>query len=650
MICSFFFNPFFASDVFIETDMEFGRGILRKVGSTCLVYTPRHVIEDTDDIYVSGRFKRDIEVSLLTQYPQDLAVLMIPANAVDICQESSWRDGGDRVSAIINSSKKATLSFRKKNGGMTEYDLDIVQKEIHSYFYVKLSDSKKSIKQGMSGSTVYVSNYPIGMLVSVNDGIGKILRIDEITNISQSVVSKYESELEKVVRNSEMVTPSIKNSNTNSILLNSTSVIQEFKGQIAKGAENEFKILAAGNTAYRLTNVEQKENVSLKLEFLNPGEKKLFGTPSFSTNKKRVFGFGTVDSGEHIVKITGKRGAGTYHLILEVVATPEALVGDTNFLENGDSAKGFISAGTVAYYKILSKGNTAYRLTNVIQSEKVHLGLEFLNPGEKKLFAVNSFNTDRKGVYGFGTVDSGEHILKITGKSGVGTYHLKLDVVATPEELVSDANFLENGDSAKGFISAGTIAFYKILSKGNTAYRLSSVKQSKKVHLGLEFLNPDEKSLFRAASFNTSKKKVLGFGTIESGEHILKITGKRGVGTYHLKLDVVATPEELVGDANFLESGDSAKGFISAGTTAYYKILSQGKTAYRLTSAKQNEKVTLRLEFLNPDGKKLFGKSTFITNKKNVFEFSAKESGEHILRITGKKGVGTYHFKLEESQ
>ena len=119
----------YASDVFIETDMEFGRGMLRAVGNECLVYTPKHVVEDSDGIYVSGRFKRDIEANLLTTYPQDLAVLSIPKSDIALCQESSWKDGGARVSAILNSISKAKLSFRKKNGGLTEYDLKIVAKE-----------------------------------------------------------------------------------------------------------------------------------------------------------------------------------------------------------------------------------------------------------------------------------------------------------------------------------------------------------------------------------------------------------------------------------------------------------------------------------------------------------------------------------------
>ena len=424
-----FITSTYASDVFIETDMEFGRGILRAVGNECLVYTPKHVVEDSAGIFVSGRFKRDVEASLLTTYPQDLAVLSIPQNDIELCQESTWKDGGARVSAILNSASKAKLSFRKKNGGLTEYDLKIVEKGIHTYFHVKLDNSKKSIKQGMSGSTIYVGSYPIGMLVSVNDGIGKVLRLDDITNISQSVVSTFESQLDKVSRESGLVTKktTLNNSTKSLPIINRREQI--IKGEIAEGAVQQFNILSMGNTAYKLTNQKQSDNVQMTFEFLNPGEKSLYRSGYFKANEKKVFGFGTEEAGEHILKITGNRGVGSFNLKLEEVATTEELTGDANIIGHNDSAKGFISQGAVAYYRILSKGNTAYKLTNQKQSDSVQMTFEFLNPGEKSLYRSGYFKANEKKVFGFGTEEAGEHILKITGSNGVGRFNLKLEEV-----------------------------------------------------------------------------------------------------------------------------------------------------------------------------------------------------------------------------
>ncbi|KGJ90257.1 hypothetical protein [Thalassotalea sp. ND16A] len=420
----------FSSDVFIETDMEFGRGMLRQVGSTCLVYTPKHVIEDSESIYISGRFKRDIAVSLLTQYPQDLAVLSVPSSDTELCRESTWRDGA-RVSAILNSLTNAKLSFRKKNGGLTEYDLIIVEKEIHTYFHIKLSSSKKTIKQGMSGSTVYVGDYPIGILVSVKDGVGKVLRLDDITNISQSVVSTFETEAEKISRESGLVTRKT-TPTTQAVAPSSTDQKEQiFQGEIAEGTVKVFNILSKGNTAYKLTNLKQSNSVLLSFEFLSPGEQWLYRSGNFTSDKKKEFGFGTQEVGEHILKISGNRGVGSFSLKLEEVATPEELTGEANIIGHNDIAKGFISSGTVAYYRIFSKGNTAYKLTNLKQSNSVLLSFEFLSPGEQWLYRSGNFTSDKKKEFGFGTQEVGEHILKISGNRGVGSFSFKLEEVST---------------------------------------------------------------------------------------------------------------------------------------------------------------------------------------------------------------------------
>ena len=422
----------YASDVFIETDMEFGRGILRAVGNECLVYTPRHVVEDSDGIYVSGRFKRDIEANLLTTYPQDLAVLSIPKSDIELCQESSWRDGGARVSAILNSASTAKLSFRKKNGGLTEYDLKIVEKDIHTYFHVKLENSKKSIKQGLSGATIYVGNYPIGMLVSVNNGIGKALRLDDITNISQSVVSTFETELEKISRKNGLVTKkTVPNNKTKSLPLTNRKE-QIFKGEITKDAVQKFKILSIGNTAYKLTNLKQSGNNLIGYSFYSPNDsKKLSAKNRISVNKNSVFGFGTTVAGEHTLYIYGNRGVGSFNLKLEEVATTEELVGKANILASGDNAKGFISKGTFATYKIHAKGNTAYKLTNLKQNGNNLIGYSFYSPNDsKKLSAKNRISVNKNNVFGFKTTVAGEYTLYIYGNRGVGSFNLKLEEVS----------------------------------------------------------------------------------------------------------------------------------------------------------------------------------------------------------------------------
>ncbi|WP_448213510.1 hypothetical protein [Colwellia sp. MEBiC06753] len=542
MFIIFFSLDVLASDVFIETDMEFGRGMLRQVGNECLVYTPKHVIADTQDIYVSSRFKKDIQASLLTTYPQDLAVLLLPQSEIEVCNESTWKDGGTRVAAILNSAKNAKLSFRKKNGGLTEYDLQIVQKDIHTYFYVKLSDSNKAIKQGMSGSTVYLGGYAIGMLISVADGVGKVLRLDDITNISQSVVSNYESELEKIERQSGVASTREKSKPSKTIHAVLNNQHTNFKGNIADGDVKKFKILATGNTAYKLTNIPQSGKNTINVDFYSPGEsKKLYSSKRIRVDRNESFGFGTTFAGEHTLYVYGIKGVGSFNLKLEEIATTDELVGEANFLSSGDHVKGSISKGTEARYTILAKGNTAYKLTNIPQSDKNTINVAFYSPGEsKKLYSSKRIRVDRNESFGFGTTFAGEHTLYVYGIKGVGSFNLKLEEIATTDELVGEANFLSSGDHVKGSISKGTWAKYKIQSKGNTSYRLTNIKQSGNNTINVAFYSPGEsKKLYSSKRIRVDRNESFGFGTTFAGEHTLYVYGVKGVGSFNLKFEEV---------------------------------------------------------------------------------------------------------------
>ncbi|MGR5322231.1 hypothetical protein, partial [Vibrio sp. DNB22_19_1] len=159
------------------------------------------------------------------------------------------------------------------------------------------------------------------------------------------------------------------------------------------------------------------------------------------------------------------------------------------------------------------------------QSDNVRAYIEFLSPSGKRLLG-DYFDTS-KGNYtwGVGTVDEGEHKLRVSGNSGGGNFHLQIDQMASPEQLVGQANVLESGDVAKGYIAQHTYAEYKLLATGNSAYRITSKKQSDNVRAYIEFLSPSGKRLL-GDYFDTSKGNYTwGVGTVDEGEHKLRVSG-----------------------------------------------------------------------------------------------------------------------------
>ncbi|EPM6353128.1 hypothetical protein ACTN3U_004815, partial [Vibrio alginolyticus] len=93
---------------------------------------------------------------------------------------------------------------------------------------------------------------------------------------------------------------------------------------------------------------------------------------------------------------------------------------------------------------------------------------------------------------------------------------------------------------AKGYVATNTEAVYSVFSRGNTAYRFTSAKQSDNVRILVRFYSPGGKKLY-SSYWDTGDKTITGgFGTEDEGEHKLVIQGYGGgVGTYNIKLEEV---------------------------------------------------------------------------------------------------------------
>ncbi|MDO3381588.1 hypothetical protein [Gilvimarinus algae] len=642
-----------ATDVVIETDFQSGRGILREVGGNCFVYTPKHVVENADGIYVSSPHERDVNGSFLTSYPQDLALILLPSDYTKMCRDSSWKDGGKRVNTLLSASQEATLSFRKKSGSLTEFDLRIVNKDLHTYFDVALSDSSKEIIQGMSGSIVYIGSYPLGMLVSVSDGVGRVLRMDSISDITKSVMDGYSSEIEKHIEASgdpNAFSEEKRKISKNKIQMKNNDT-NTFEGEITEGQEKSIPIIVTGNTAFRLRSKKQNQGLRVEVEFIAPNGKVIKDDTLYTGDKDYSLGYGAASEGEYTLRITGVTGDyGTYDFQWETIATPEQLLGEVNILGHGDTVNGFLSEDTYAEYTVVATGNTAFRLKSKKQNQGLRVEVEFIAPNGKVIKDDTLYTGDKDYSLGYGSVSEGEYTLRITGVTGdYGTYNFQWEIIATPEQLLGEANVLGHGDVVNGFVSEDTYAEYAVIVKGNTAFRLKSKKQSQGLRVGVEFIAPNGKVIKDDTLYTGDKDYSLGYGAASEGEYTLRITGVTGdYGTYNFQWETIATPEQLLGEANVLGRGDTVKGFLSEDTYAEYKIEVAGNSAFRLLSKKQNLGIRVEVEFIAPDGSIIEDDTVYTGRKDYTLSYTAPMTGTYTLRITGVTGdYGAYKFSID---
>ena len=311
-----------ASDAYVRTVHQEGQGILRPIGESCFLYTPAHVVTKSQGVLVETRLRKNLRGELINTYPQDLALVKLTDSSA--CQENSWKDGGERVEAIISVISSGRLNYKHQQGRIEVFEVEITDKAVDSTFSIKLKDDKQ-FRKGMSGSIITVGDYPIGMLLSVNEDVGTVLRMDTMADMSRRVILRYATDKERIELGdlraaSELTVPEESSVVAKPVVTTRPAPTSknhpEFSGSLSKGETVEHKFLARGNTAYRIVSEPQRQNVYYEAQVLDDGGNILFKTHREQSKNKLDWGVGVTQPGEYTLRIYGAVGAGKYHFKL----------------------------------------------------------------------------------------------------------------------------------------------------------------------------------------------------------------------------------------------------------------------------------------------------------------------------------------------
>ncbi|MFC3092996.1 hypothetical protein DRW07_02095 [Alteromonas sediminis] len=432
LLCLFWGQSVFASDAYVRTVHQEGQGILRPIGESCFLYTPAHVVTKSQGVLVETRLRKNLKGELINTYPQDLALVKL--RDASACQGNSWKDGGERVEAIISVISSGRLNYKHQQGRLEVFDVDITDKAVDSTFSIKLKDGKQ-FRKGMSGSIITVGDYPIGMLLSVNDDVGTVLRMDTMADLSRRVILRYATDKERIelgdLRATLPVDMPEKPSDNAKAPVNHAPAQPPtedlvFSGSLSNGETVEYKFLARGNTAYRIVSEPQRQNVQYVAQILDDAGNELFRTGRMYSKNRMDWGIGVTQSGEYTLKIYGTDYAGQYHFTVKTIATPEELVSDSNIIGTNGTVTGGLSRGTYAEYKFLARGNTAYRIVSEPQRQNVQYVAQILDDAGNELFKTGRMYSKNRMDWGIGVTQPGEYTLRIYGTDYAGQYNLKL--------------------------------------------------------------------------------------------------------------------------------------------------------------------------------------------------------------------------------
>ncbi len=401
-----------ASDSLVFAEEEFGQGVFRSRGAECFFVTAGHVVEDTTEVELITTNGSNLQASVVTSFPDDVAILRVDLPGNSGCPDGNW-DSGNKLKTLLELETKGIVKTRMDDGSLAQTPVTI--KKYNDYRYIQIAPERPEdqFSKGFSGSPLYIAGKLAGMLQSVSNGTGRVFRQDALSH----TVALFFKDSQQADTSSQSLGPQTTppSQPPESGAAHKPMVYQ---GKLAKdqtiehtfeGRENSPILVTAKGTTLRYT-----------VQILK-GKKKLFEKHTYANNEG-TYSFTPPKDGAYIIKLSGFEGYGEYSLSMEQFTTSTALTGKANVMAPGDSVEGLLAKNAYAEYRFEGKENSPLLVT--ASGTTLRYTLQILK-GKKKLFEKNTY-ANNEGTYSFTPPKDGAYIIKLSGFEGYGEYNLSM--------------------------------------------------------------------------------------------------------------------------------------------------------------------------------------------------------------------------------
>jgi S1-C subfamily serine protease len=152
-----------ADVVFIEAGTQQGQGITAVFGQDCFVVTAAHVVTEpgVEIRILDGRSQRGIGV-LTRTYPQDIALVRVPAEARNLCAQPHWPSQGN-TDALLKTDTPGTI--RRLDETAIQTSLAVRVTAFDDRYVTVETINKTAIQKTWSGATLWINDEVVGILV-----------------------------------------------------------------------------------------------------------------------------------------------------------------------------------------------------------------------------------------------------------------------------------------------------------------------------------------------------------------------------------------------------------------------------------------------------------------------------------------------------
>lgn len=534
-----FLHSALASDVYIRVDdNEVGQGILRQRGSSCLIVTPAHVVENALKIEVLTADRAKYPAEILELFPGDIGVIRFGGEDAAVCRNASWSEAAN-LNLLLEVEKHGELRTMLGDGSIRITPVDIVAYDKYRNINVRPKNRTDAISKGESGSPLYIAGKLAGMLLSVKNDIGNVIRQDALTN----TLSLFFGESSQTPRQGAPPIDRDKQAQP-AVQEKGPANAPGFSGVIVQSAVAEHPLKLEENSPIRLSFSATEGQGRYGVELLDTSRRVLYrGTfKRYKANETVTVPFTAPRTDTYTFHITGIEGELTYSIAIAPIVSDSQLRGAGNVLHvGGNAVTGIIAQGAVAVYRVKLVANSPIRLLSTATGDQGKYKIEILDATGKTVYQAPTkrYSGSETATVPFTALKNDTYSLQLIGTEGEGKYALKILPIASDAQLRSEANVLQiGGGVAEGVIAQGAIAEYRIKLEANSPIRLVFSATGDPGTYNVEILDSAGKIVYRDPYHHLGGKEAahIPFNVSKSDTYVVRIIGTEGEGRYALNI------------------------------------------------------------------------------------------------------------------
>jgi hypothetical protein len=529
-------SPAPASDIYLKVDdNEFGQGLLRPRGNECLIITPAHVVENGFAIEATTAEQMRYPAEVLELFPGDISVVRLKTDAPITCRRPAWPDHSN-LNRLLATEKEGELQTMLADGSIRKTPVKIVGYDQYRNISIRPLNGEDALAKGFSGSPLFIGGQCAGMLLSIDNTIGRVIRQDALA-----------STLALFFADSGAASTAIRSPPRPSSTAASPPAEPEtlqFDNNILTNVTREHHLRLHQNSPIQISFVPTGDQVRYAIELVDSSHR-ISCSYSMKANvdKKTTLPCTPLATDTFTLRVIGTGGEGRYKLQIKPLVSDTSLRSADNILQiDGEPQSGTIAKGAIAEYRMKLFANSPVRILQQPTGEGVGYQLELVDSkGRNSLRLPSIAKPDQAGSrvpWTPPTTDT--YTMRVLGKEGAGPYTIALESIAFDAQLRGQANVLQPGGRAmRGVIAKGAVAEYRFTAEAYTPIRFNFAASGDQGRYTVEVWDAGGILIFRDPHrhFSGQESAVLPVTVATSGNYALRLIGIDGETGYTLTLN-----------------------------------------------------------------------------------------------------------------